>query len=64
MKIVCNVCGKMGYLQHLSKNYYRVRRYGGLNPITQKPRFEITSKILHIKFSRNRLTTMKLLALT
>ena len=40
MKIVCNVCGKMGYLQHLSKNYYRVRHYGGLNPITQKPRFE------------------------
>jgi hypothetical protein len=40
MKIVCNVCRKMGYLQHLSKNYYRVRHYGGLNPITQKPRFE------------------------
>ena len=40
MKIICETCGKMGYLQHLSKNYYRVRRYGGLNPITQKPRFE------------------------
>ena len=30
MKIVCEVCGKMGYLQHIGKNYYRVRHYVGI----------------------------------
>ena len=27
MKIVCQVCGIEGYLQHIGKNYYRVRHY-------------------------------------
>ena len=40
MKIVCEVCSKMGYLQKLTKNYSRVRHYAGLNSITKKPRFE------------------------
>ena len=29
MKIVCQVCGVLGYLQHIGKNYYRVRHYVG-----------------------------------
>jgi hypothetical protein len=29
MKIVCQVCGVIGYLQHIGKNYYRVRHYVG-----------------------------------
>ena len=29
MKIVCQVCGIVGYLQHIGKNYYRVRHYVG-----------------------------------
>ena len=29
MKIICEVCGKMGHLQHLSKNYFRVKHYLG-----------------------------------
>ena len=40
MKIVCEICGNEGYLQHLSKNYYRVRHYTGLDPTTKKPKFE------------------------
>jgi hypothetical protein len=27
MKIVCQICGVEGYLQHISRNYYRVRHY-------------------------------------
>jgi hypothetical protein len=27
LKIVCQVCGVEGYLQHIGKNYYRVRHY-------------------------------------
>ena len=38
MKIVCEVCGIEGYLQHLSKNYYRIRHYTGL--VDSKPKFE------------------------
>ena len=29
MKIVCEVCNRIGYLQHLSENYYRVKHYIG-----------------------------------
>jgi hypothetical protein len=29
VKIVCQVCGVSGYLQHIGKNYYRVRHYLG-----------------------------------
>ena len=29
VKIVCQVCGVIGYLQHIGKNYYRVRHYVG-----------------------------------
>jgi hypothetical protein len=29
VKIVCEVCGIVGYLQHIGKNYYRVRHYVG-----------------------------------
>jgi hypothetical protein len=29
MKIVCQVCENKGYLQHIGKNYYRVRHYLG-----------------------------------
>jgi len=29
VKIVCQICGIVGYLQHIGKNYYRVRHYVG-----------------------------------
>lgn len=29
MKIKCEVCGNQGQLQHLSKNYFRVKHYSG-----------------------------------
>jgi hypothetical protein len=38
MKIVCEVCGKEGQLQHLSKNYYRIKHY--LGSVDGKLRFE------------------------
>jgi hypothetical protein len=40
MKIVCEVCGKEGYLQHIGKSYYRIRHYIGLDSATKKPKFE------------------------
>ena len=40
MNIVCEVCGRIGYLQRLTKNYSRVRHYAGLDSITEKPMFE------------------------
>ena len=40
MKIVCEACGNEGYLQHITENYYRVRHYIGLDPVTKKPKFE------------------------
>ena len=39
MKIVCEVCGNKGYLQHIGKNYYRIRHYKGLNSVTKKSEF-------------------------
>ena len=33
------VCGVEGQLQHLSKNYYRVKHYLGRDPVTRKLRF-------------------------
>ena len=39
MKIACEVCGNKGYLQHIGKNYYRIRHYKGLNPVTKKSEF-------------------------
>ena len=38
MKIVCQVCGTEGYLQHIGKNYYRIRHYTGFK--NSKPVFE------------------------
>ena len=38
MKIRCEVCGNIGYLQHIGKNYYRVRHY--VSSISGKPKFE------------------------
>ena len=38
MKIVCQVCGVLGYLQHIGKNYYRVRHYVGFK--NSKPLFK------------------------
>ena len=40
MKIVCEACGNRGYLQHIGKNYYRIRHYAGLDSVSKKPRFE------------------------
>jgi hypothetical protein len=39
MKIVCQLCGDKGYLQHIGKNYYRIRYYIGLDSVSKKPRF-------------------------
>ena len=38
MKIKCEVCGNLGFLQHLSKNYYRVKHY--LGSVDGKLKFE------------------------
>ncbi len=38
MKIKCQVCGVEGYLQHIGKNYYRVRHYTGYR--NGKPKFK------------------------
>jgi hypothetical protein len=38
VKIVCQVCGVLGYLQHIGKNYYRVRHYVGFK--NGKPLFK------------------------
>jgi hypothetical protein len=46
MKIVCEVCGRTGYLQKLTKNYSRVRHYAGTDNVTKKPRFEYHKQTL------------------
>ena len=38
MKIKCEVCNQVGYLQQLG-NYFRVRHYAGKNPDTDKAKF-------------------------
>ena len=38
MKIKCEICGNVGQLQHLSKNYYRVKHY--LGSVDGKLKFE------------------------
>jgi hypothetical protein len=38
MKVKCEICGIEGQLQHISKNYYRVKHY--LGSIDGKLRFE------------------------
>ena len=38
VKIVCQVCGVIGYLQHIGKNYYRIRHYVGFR--NGKPLFK------------------------
>ncbi len=38
MKVLCEVCGLQGQLQHLSENYYRVKHY--LGSVNGKLRFE------------------------
>ena len=36
MRILCEVFGKVGYLQHIDKNYYRVRHYERLDAKSRK----------------------------
>ena len=38
MKVKCEVCGNLGQLQHLSRNYFRVKHYSG--SVNGKLRFE------------------------
>jgi len=38
MKIVCEICWNLGQLQHLGRNYYRVKHY--LGSVDGKLRFE------------------------
>ena len=38
MKIICEVCKNLGQLQHLGKNYYRVKHY--LGSVDGKLKFE------------------------
>jgi hypothetical protein len=38
MKVRCEICGIEGQLQHISKNYYRVKHY--LGSVNGKSRFE------------------------
>jgi hypothetical protein len=38
VKIKCEVCHQVGYLQQLG-NYFRVRHYAGINPETGKAKF-------------------------
>jgi hypothetical protein len=38
-KILCNTCNRIGYLQQLTPNYFRIRHYESLDPITHKPKF-------------------------
>ena len=38
VKIECEVCNQLGYLQQLG-NYFRVRHYAGMNPETGKAKF-------------------------
>jgi hypothetical protein len=39
MRIACEMCSKVGYLQHIGKSYYRVRHYERLDPKSRKPIF-------------------------
>jgi hypothetical protein len=39
MRIICQVCGVEGYLQHITENYYRVRHYVKLDSKSKKPIF-------------------------
>jgi hypothetical protein len=39
-KIVCEQCNKIGYLQRIGNNYYRIRHYLSLDPTTKKPIFQ------------------------
>jgi hypothetical protein len=39
MRIVCEMCAKVGYLQHTGKNYYRIRHYERLDSRSKKPVF-------------------------
>jgi len=38
LRIICQVCGVQGYLQHIGKNYFRVRHYVGYKE--SKPKFK------------------------
>ena len=46
MKIVCEVCRIEGYLQHVGKNYHRVRHYVGLDSASGKPKFQYHKRSL------------------
>ena len=39
VRIECEQCHQIGFLQRIGKNYYRIRHYKGLNPITKKSEF-------------------------
>jgi hypothetical protein len=38
-KILCEQCNRIGYLQRIGNNYYRIRHYPNLDPATKKPIF-------------------------
>jgi hypothetical protein len=38
-KIICQVCGNLAPIQHLSKNYFRCQHYIAMNPLTHRPMF-------------------------
>ena len=60
MKIVCEVCGKIGYLQHLSKNYFRIKHY--LSSVDGKLKFSYHKQSLEYvnKILRNEQTNSKI----
>ena len=39
MRLKCEQCGIVGFLQRIGKNYYRIRHYKGPNPVTKKSGF-------------------------
>ena len=65
MKIVCEVCGKMGYLQHIGKNYYRVKHYlgsvdGKLKFEYHKQSFQFVQRILNENKTENNIDPINL----
>ena len=39
MRLKCEQCGIVGFLQQIDKNYFRIRHYKGLKPVTKKSGF-------------------------
>ena len=40
MKVECEQCHSIGYLQRVTDRYFRIRHYKNLHPTTKKPQFE------------------------